>query len=391
MFDVEKIVLVLYNDTRIGEVFVFHYKLYSRITLFCDAERGQKTVMADLLKRSSYYYELPHELIAQTPWEKRDGSRLLCLDRKTGEMAHKHFFDIADMLEPGDCLVINDTRVIPARLFGKAEGRTGEIETVLLSRVDEMEGECWKCLTRPGKKTRVGAEIVFSPRLSGRVLEVLEGGVRLIKFEYDGIFNEILDSIGLMPLPPYITKKLEDKSRYQTVYAKTDGSAAAPTAGLHFTPELLKKLTDKGVRIARVLLHVGLGTFRPVKEDDLTGHTMHSEYIKVTEEAASVINDTRARGNRIIAVGTTSVRTLESVTDDTGTVRPFEGETSIFLYPGKEFHCVDGLVTNFHLPESTLIMLVCAFAGYENTMEAYRRAVEEKYRFFSFGDAMLIV
>ncbi len=372
-----------------GKCFPFTKKYIPSSPLFVMGKED-KTDMADLLKRSSYFYDLPEELIAQTPWEKRDCSRLMCLDRYTGAVEHKHFFDIADMLNPGDCLVINDTRVIPARLFGKAEGRTGDIETVLLSRADDREGECWKCLTRPGKKTREGAVIVYSPELSGRVLEVLEGGIRLIKFEYEGIFSEILDRVGLMPLPPYITKKLEDKSRYQTVYAKTDGSAAAPTAGLHFTPELLKKITDKGVRIARVLLHVGLGTFRPVKEDDLTGHIMHSEYIRVTPESAEIINSTRAQGGRIIAVGTTSVRTLETVADENGNVRPFEGETSIFLYPGKEFHCVDGLVTNFHLPESTLIMLVCAFAGYDSTMNAYRKAVEEKYRFFSFGDAMLI-
>lgn len=345
----------------------------------------------DLLKRSTYFYDLPQELIAQTPSAVRDRSRLLCLDKATGKIEHKTFCDIIDRLNKGDCLVINDTKVIPARLFGKAEGRSGEIETVLLSRVENADGEVWKCLTRPGKKTKVGQKIIYSDELSGIVTDVLEGGLRVIRFEYNGVFNEILDRIGLMPLPPYITEKLADKTRYQTVYAKTDGSAAAPTAGLHFTPELLKKAEEKGVEIVRVLLHVGLGTFRPVKEDDLSNHIMHAEYIKVTQEAADSINAVHARGGRVIAVGTTSVRTLETATGDDGIVRPYEGETSIFIYPGVKFKCVDAVITNFHLPESTLIMLVCAFAGYENTMNAYKEAVEQKYRFFSFGDAMLIV
>ena len=345
----------------------------------------------DLLKRSTYFYDLPQELIAQTPSAVRDRSRLLCLDKATGKTEHKTFCDIIDRLNEGDCLVINDTKVIPARLFGKAEGRSGEIETVLLSRVENADGEVWKCLTRPGKKTKVGQKIIYSDELSGIVTDVLEGGLRVIRFEYNGVFNEILDRIGLMPLPPYITEKLADKTRYQTVYAKTDGSAAAPTAGLHFTPELLKKAEEKGVEIVRVLLHVGLGTFRPVKEDDLSNHIMHAEYIKVTQEAADRINAVHARGGRGIAVGTTSVRTLETATGDDGIVRPYEGETSIFIYPGVKFKCVDAVITNFHLPESTLIMLVCAFAGYENTMNAYKEAVEQKYRFFSFGDAMLIV
>ena len=344
----------------------------------------------DLLKRSSYFYDLPQELIAQTPSEKRDHSRLLCLGKEDGNIEHKTFFDIIDSLKEGDCLVINDTKVIPARLFGKAEGRSGEIETVLLSREENAEGEVWRCLTRPGKKTRIGARIVYSDELCGVVTDVLEGGIRVIRFEYEGVFNEILDRIGIMPLPPYITEKLQDKNRYQTVYAKTDGSAAAPTAGLHFTPELLKKAEEKGVTIVRVLLHVGLGTFRPVKEDDLSNHTMHAEYIKVTQEAADKINDIHAKGGRVIAVGTTSVRTLETATGEDGIVRPYEGETSIFIHPGVKFKCVDAMITNFHLPESTLIMLVCAFAGYENTMRAYNEAVEKRYRFFSFGDAMFI-
>ncbi len=344
----------------------------------------------DLLKRSTYYYDLPTELIAQTPSEKRDHSRLLCLNKNDGKIEHKAFYDIIDSLNAGDCLVINDTKVIPARLFGRAEGREGEIETVLLSRVENQDGEVWKCLTRPGKKTKIGQRVIYSDELSGTVIDVLEDGIRVIRFEYDGVFNEILDRIGIMPLPPYITKKLEDRNRYQTVYAKTDGSAAAPTAGLHFTPELLKKAEEKGVEIVRVLLHVGLGTFRPVKEDDLSSHIMHAEYIKVTPEAADRINAVHARRGRVIAVGTTSVRTLESATGDDGIVRPFEGETSIFIHPGVKFKCVDAIITNFHLPESTLIMLVCAFAGYDNTMKAYKEAVEQEYRFFSFGDAMLI-
>ena len=344
----------------------------------------------DLLKRSTYFYDLPQELIAQTPSEKRDRSRLLRLDKTSGKTEHKTFCDIIDHLKAGDCLVINDTRVIPARLFGTAEGRSGEIETVLLSRVESAEGEVWKCLTRPGKKTKIGQRIIYSEELSGVVTEILEGGLRVIRFEYSGVFTEILDRIGLMPLPPYITEKLADKSRYQTVYAKTDGSAAAPTAGLHFTPELLKQAEEKGVEIVRVLLHVGLGTFRPVKEDDLKNHVMHAEYIKVTEEAADRINAAHAHGGRVIAVGTTSVRTLESATDENGIVHAYEGETSIFIHPGVKFKCVDAMITNFHLPESTLIMLVCAFAGYENTMNAYNEAVEKKYRFFSFGDAMFI-
>lgn len=344
----------------------------------------------DLLKRSTYFYDLPQELIAQTPSKVRDQSRLLCLDKTSGKTEHKIFYDIIEHLNAGDCLVINDTKVIPARLFGRAEGREGEIETVLLSRVDGEEGEIWKCLTRPGKKTKIGQKIIYSEELSGTVTDILEGGLRVIEFEYDGVFNEILDRIGLMPLPPYITEKLSDKARYQTVYAKTDGSAAAPTAGLHFTPELLRKAEEKGVEIVRVLLHVGLGTFRPVKEDDLKNHIMHAEYIKLTQDAADRINAAHARGGRVIAVGTTSVRTLESATGDDGIVRPFEGETSIFIHPGVKFKCVDAMITNFHLPESTLIMLVCAFAGYGNTMNAYREAVEQKYRFFSFGDAMFI-
>lgn len=343
----------------------------------------------DLLKRSSYGYELPGELIAQTPSEKRDMSRLLVLRRSDGETGDFLFRDIEGFIEPGDCLVINDTKVIPARLYGRSEGHSGEVETVLLRRTGEP-GEVWECLTRPGKKTRPGDTVDYGCGVTGRVLGVGDGGVRRIAFDCEGSFYDKLDKIGVMPLPPYITEKLEDKSRYQTVYAEYEGSAAAPTAGLHFTGELLDRIEKKGVTVARVTLHVGLGTFRPVKEDIITEHRMHSEYIRVTEETAALINGARARGGRIIAVGTTSCRTLESVADEDGVVRPFSGETGIFIYPPYRFRATDALITNFHLPESTLLMLVSAFGGYENVMCAYAHAVRERYRFFSFGDAMFI-
>ena len=343
----------------------------------------------DLLKRSSYGYELPGELIAQTPSEKRDMSRLLVLRRSDGETGDFLFRDIEGFLEPGDCLVINDTKVIPARLYGRSEGHSGEVETVLLRRTGEP-GEVWECLTRPGKKTRPGDTVDYGCGVTGRVLGVGDGGVRRIAFDCEGSFYDKLDKIGVMPLPPYITEKLEDKSRYRTVYAEYEGSAAAPTAGLHFTGELLDRIEKKGVTVARVTLHVGLGTFRPVKEDIITEHRMHSEYIRVTEETAALINGARARGGRIIAVGTTSCRTLESVADEDGVVRPFSGETGIFIYPPYRFRATDALITNFHLPESTLLMLVSAFGGYENVMCAYAHAVRERYRFFSFGDAMFI-
>lgn len=350
----------------------------------------EQTKLPDLMKKSSYAYDLPEELIAQTPAEKRDHSRLLVVNRKNGETEEKLFADVLDYFRAGDCLVINDTRVIPARIFGIAEGRVGEIETVLLSRVESKEGEVWEALTKPGKKTRVGQKLIYPEGLRGEVIGVKEDGVRIIRFTYEGVFLEVLERIGLMPLPPYIKQYPEDKNRYQTVYARTNGSAAAPTAGLHFTPELLAKLEEKGVEIVRVLLHVGLGTFRPVKEEDILAHKMHSEFIKVTPEAADAVNRVKRRGGRVFAVGTTSVRTLESVTGEDGTVRPFEGQTEIFLYPGKKFHAVDALITNFHLPESTLIMLVSAFAGRENVLAAYNEAVAERYRFFSFGDAMFL-
>lgn len=349
--------------------------------------------MPDLLKLSAYKYELDLSLIAQTPSEKREMSRLLVLEKQTGEIEHHHFFDIADYLNPGDCLVVNNTKVIPARLFGKNPSREGVIEVVLLERDKDVSEEVWICMTKPGKKTRPNDTIVFEnadKKMIATVLSVLEGGLRRIKFEYDGIFNELLESIGLMPLPPYITAALSDKDRYQTVYAKYDGSAAAPTAGLHFSDELIKKLEAKGVLFAQVLLHVGIGTFRPVKVEDITKHHMHYEHIEVDSKAAEAINNARSNGGRIICVGTTSCRTLESVSDDNGFVNAFKGETGIFIYPPYKFKAIDGLITNFHLPESTLLMLVSAFGGYDNVMNAYKSAVADNYRFFSFGDAMFI-
>ena len=350
--------------------------------------------MPDLLRTNSYFYELDEKLIAQTPSEKRDMSRLLAVDKATGNIEHKHFCDIGDYLKPGDCVVINDTKVIPARLYGKSPNHVGEIEVVLIARDNTAAGEVWSCMTRPGKKTKLNEKIIFGnenePFMTGTVIDILEGGLRLIKFEYVGIFNEILDKIGLMPLPPYITEKLNDKSRYQTVYAKYDGSAAAPTAGLHFTKELIEQLKASGVIFAEVLLHVGIGTFRPVKVDDITKHHMHTEHIEVTKEAADKINSAKKNGGRLICVGTTSCRTIESVADENGIIKPFSGDTGIFIYPSYKFKAVDALITNFHLPESTLLMLVSAFGGYDNIMNAYKTAVEQRYRFFSFGDAMII-
>lgn len=340
------------------------------------------------MKTSDFYYDLPQELIAQDPLEDRSGSRLMVLDRDTGEISHHIFKEIIDYLNPEDCLVINDTKVIPARLYGVKEDTGAHIEILLLKR---RENDVWETLVRPGKKARPGTRLTFGDgRLKAEVLEVVEEGNRLIHFEYEGIFEEILDQLGEMPLPPYITHKLQDKNRYQTVYAKHEGSAAAPTAGLHFTPELLAAIEAKGVRIARVTLHVGLGTFRPVKVEDVAQHHMHSEYYQVSQEAADIINDTKNRGGRVIAVGTTSTRTLESVADEDGTMHAVGGWTEIFIYPGYRFKCIDALITNFHLPESTLLMLVSALAGKENIMHAYETAVQERYRFFSFGDAMFI-
>ena len=341
------------------------------------------------MKTSDFYYYLPEELIAQDPLEDRTASRLLVLDRKTGAVKHKIFSDVIDYLNKGDCLVINNTRVIPARLIGEKEGTGGKVEVLLLKR---RANDVWETLVKPGKKLRPGAKITFGDgRLRAEVLEVVEEGNRLVKFCYEGIFEEILDSLGEMPLPPYITHKLEDKEMYQTVYAKFDGSAAAPTAGLHFTKELLNKIEEKGIKISSITLHVGLGTFRPVKVDDVNNHHMHTEWYEVNAEAAEIINETKRNGGRVICVGTTSCRTIESVADDNGYMKAKTGETDIFIYPGYKFKVMDGLITNFHLPESTLVMLVSAFAGKENVLSAYETAVKEKYRFFSFGDAMILI
>ena len=340
------------------------------------------------MKLSDFYYDLPQELIAQDPLEKRSDSRLMLVGREDGSIDHKHFYDIVDYVNPGDCLVINDTKVIPARLMGVKEDTGASIEVLLLKRKEE---KVWETLVKPGKKARVGARISFGDGLLvGEVIDIVEEGNRLIRFEYDGIWEELLDKLGQMPLPPYITHKLKDRNRYQTVYAKHDGSAAAPTAGLHFTEKLLAQLKEKGVEIAHVTLHVGLGTFRPVKTDNILEHHMHSEFYVVEQEEADKINAARQRGNRIISVGTTSTRTLESVADENGFVRAASGWTDIFIYPGYKFKVVDCLITNFHLPESTLLMLVSAFSSRENMLHAYEVAVEEKYRFFSFGDAMFI-
>lgn len=333
-------------------------------------------------------YYLPKELIAQDPLEDRSGSRLLVLDKETGATEHKIFKDIIDYLNPGDCLVINDTKVIPARLMGVREGTGATIEVLLLKR---KENDIWECLVKPGKKARTGTVIVFGDGLlKATVTDVIDDGNRLIQFSYEGIFEEILDKLGQMPLPPYITHKLKDKNRYQTVYAKHEGSAAAPTAGLHFTKELLQQIKDKGVEIASVTLHVGLGTFRPVKVENIQEHHMHSEYYCIEQAEADKINNARANGGRIISVGTTSCRTLESAADDNGFIPAKSGDTDIFIYPGYKFKAIDCLITNFHLPESTLVMLVSALAGKENIMNAYKEAVDMKYRFFSFGDAMFI-
>ena len=336
---------------------------------------------------SEFNYNLPKELIAQTPIKNRDESRLMVVDKKNGEIEHKIFKDIIDYLEPGDCIVRNNTKVIPARLYGKKE--TGaNVEFVLLKN---LEDDVWEAMVRPGNKLHVGAKVIFGDGLlKAEIIETLEGGTRKVKFEYNGIFNEILGKIGLMPLPPYIHESLKENNRYQTVYAKYEGSAAAPTAGLHFTEELLKAIEEKGVKIANVTLHVGIGTFRPVKENNIEDHHMHVEHYCIKKEDADKINTAKLSGHRVIAVGTTSCRTLETVADENGLIRECEGDTGIFIYPGYKFKCLDGLITNFHLPESTLLMLVSALAGKENILNAYNEAVKEKYRFFSFGDAMFI-
>lgn len=339
------------------------------------------------MKRSDFYYDLPKELIAQTPLENRSSSRMLHLDRKTGEVEHRHFYELPQYLKKGDCLVINESRVIPARLIGVSEKTGSPVEVLLLTQ----KGDTWECITRPGKRTRVGARMRFGNELTAEVVEVTETGNRIIRFTCEGIFMEVLDQLGEMPLPPYITEKLEDPERYQTVYSKNPGSAAAPTAGFHFTKELMAEIEAMGVRIARITLHVGLGTFRPVKTEEITEHVMHSEYYEIPAEAAKIINETRENGGRVICVGTTSTRTVESAAAEDGSIAPCSGWTNIFIYPGYRFKTMNGLITNFHLPESTLIMLVSAFAGYEHTMNAYKIAVEQRYRFFSFGDSMLIL
>ncbi|MCL2401146.1 MAG: tRNA preQ1(34) S-adenosylmethionine ribosyltransferase-isomerase QueA [Oscillospiraceae bacterium] len=340
------------------------------------------------MNKSDFSFTLPEELIAQTPLERREDSRLMCLNRVTGETEHRRFYELPDILRPGDCLVMNDSRVLPARLLGKL--RTGgAIEVVLLR---DLGDGVWECLTRPGKKTKVGTEIIFDDgELTAEVMGEAEDGNRLLKFHYEGIFLEVLERLGRTPLPPYIHEELEDSERYQTVYSKEVGSAAAPTAGLHFTKELLAEIESRGVELCYLTLHVGLGTFRPVKVDDIENHRMHAEYCLISADTAARINKARAAGGRVICVGTTSCRTLESVADESGNLSEFSGFTDIFIYPGYKFKATDGLITNFHLPESTLIMMISAFAGRENVLDAYNEAVRERYRFFSFGDAMLIV
>lgn len=345
--------------------------------------------MADVIKKSDFYFDLPQELIAQDPLEDRSASRLLVLDKETGAVSHHVFREIVTYLQPGDCLVLNNTKVIPARLLGQREGTGGHVEVLLLKR---MDSDVWETLVKPGKKCRPGTRLEFGGGLlRAEVLETVAEGNRLIHFEYEGIFEEVLDQLGEMPLPPYITHKLQDKNRYQTVYAKYEGSAAAPTAGLHFTEELLRQIEEKGVELAYVTLHVGLGTFRPVKEENVLDHHMHSEYYQVTKEAADKINRTKEKGGRVICVGTTSCRTVESAADENGRVLPGCDNTEIFIYPGYRFKALDALITNFHLPESTLVMLVSALAGREHVLHAYQEAIQERYRFFSFGDAMLII
>ena len=340
------------------------------------------------MKTSDFYYDLPPELIAQTPLEKRDESRLLCLDKATGEWSHHHFYELPDFLRPGDCLILNNSRVLPARLLGHRLPGGGACEVLLLQ---DKGDKVWECLVRPGKHLREGAQVSFGDgELTAEIAEVLPDGNRLVRFDYNGIFLEVLERLGKMPLPPYIKEELQDQERYQTVYSKVNGSAAAPTAGLHFTPELLERIAAKGVGVGYVTLHVGLGTFRPVKEDEITDHVMHSEFYVMDEETAKIINDTRDAGGDIWAVGTTATRTLETIADETGHVRAQSGWTAIFIYPGYRFKAVDHLITNFHLPESTLMMLISAFASREMVMNAYQEAIRDEYRFFSFGDSMML-
>ena len=338
------------------------------------------------MKKSDFYYNLPQEFIAQTPVEPRDSSRMMVVDKKSGKIEHKHFYDVLDYINENDCIIINDTRVLPARIYGVKKDTGAVVEFLLLS---QKENDVWECVTGPGRRAKPGTVFDFNGLMSAEVVSVLDGGNRLVRFIYEGNFYKILDQIGEMPLPHYITEKLEDKERYQTVYSENLGSAAAPTAGLHFTPELLAKIEQKGIKIGKVTLHVGLGTFRPVKEENIENHLMHSEHYHLPVETADLINATHANGGRVFAVGTTTCRTLESVATKHGKIIEDDDWTSIFIYPGYQFKCIDSLITNFHLPESTLIMLVSAFAGYENTMNAYKVAVEEKYRFFSFGDSSM--
>jgi S-adenosylmethionine:tRNA ribosyltransferase-isomerase len=341
------------------------------------------------MKRQDFYFDLPDELIAQEPLEDRSASRLMCLDKKTGEIRNKHFYDIIDELNAGDCLILNDTKVIPARLYGTKKDTGAAIEFLLLNKRSLDE---WEVILKPGRRAKQGAEFVFgNGELRAKVLDIVNDGNRIVKFEYSGVFEEVLDRLGEMPLPHYITKKLEDRDRYQTVYAKNSGSAAAPTAGLHFTAELLDKIEQKGIKIGYVTLHVGLGTFRPVKAEDILDHKMHSEFFVLPKETAELVNETKRNGKRVIAVGTTATRTLETVGQEGKELTEMTGWTDIFIYPGKKFNVIDGLITNFHLPESTLIMLVSALAGRENILKAYNAAIREKYRFFSFGDAMFII
>lgn len=338
------------------------------------------------MKKSDFYYNLPQEFIAQTPIEPRDASRMMVVDKKSGKIEHKHFYDVIDYITENDCIIINDTRVLPARIYGVKKETGAVVEFLLLS---QKENDVWECVTGPGRRAKPGAEFDFNGLMSAQVIDVLDGGNRLVKFIYEGNFYNVLDEIGEMPLPHYITETLEDKERYQTVYSQNLGSAAAPTAGLHFTPELLEKIKLKGIEIGKVTLHVGLGTFRPVKEENIENHLMHSEHYHLPAETADLINRTHENGGKVFAVGTTTCRTLESVASKHGKIIEDDDWTSIFIYPGYKFKCIDSLITNFHLPESTLIMLVSAFAGYENTMNAYKVAVEEKYRFFSFGDSSM--
>lgn len=355
-----------------------------------DKERtGQGEIVRDGLWKKDFYFELPQELIAQDPLEDRSASRLLVMDKQTGAISHHVFREVTGYLRPGDCLVLNNTKVIPARLLGEREGTGAHVEVLLLKR---RADNVWETLVKPGKKCRPGTRLVFGDGLlKAEVLETVDEGNRLIRFVYEGVFEEVLDALGEMPLPPYITHKLKDRDRYQTVYAKYEGSAAAPTAGLHFTRELLEEIRAKGVRVVYVTLHVGLGTFRPVKEENVLDHHMHSEYFQVPGETAEIINRTKEEGGRVICVGTTSCRTVESAADETGKVHPGSGDTDIFIYPGYRFRVMDGLITNFHLPESTLVMLVSALAGREHVLRAYEEAIRERYRFFSFGDAMLLL